>query len=104
MEIMTSQQKMSRTTITETPGEHTHTAALLPQPVTLHFKCVNKAYTKQLKLLPCPVWSKEKAEVIQNYANNTACTHTHAHPQCYHLYFRSYVAHAALIGVNNVQL
>jgi hypothetical protein len=33
MKIMTSQQKMSRTTITETPGEHTHTAALLPQPV-----------------------------------------------------------------------
>jgi len=29
---MTSQQKMSRTTITQTPREHTHTAALLPQP------------------------------------------------------------------------
>jgi hypothetical protein len=33
MKIMTSQQKMSRTTISERPGKHRHTAALLPQPV-----------------------------------------------------------------------
>jgi hypothetical protein len=33
MKITTSQQKNSRTTITETPGENTHTTAQLPQPV-----------------------------------------------------------------------
>jgi len=82
---MTCQQKMSRTTITETPGKHTHTATPLPHQYSLHFKCVTKAYSKQLKLLPCLVWSKEKAKVIQISANNTTrthactCTHTHTH-------------------------
>jgi hypothetical protein len=63
MKIMTSQQKMSRTTITETPGEHKHTAALLPQPVYSALKMCNQSLYTAIKTssLSCVVKGKRRS-------------------------------------------